>query len=214
MIRGPGLVKLVAALQSAYVRLLLGGRWSGSGIEREQDVVPHGVNGWVAGVGMVVVSLGQKDCGIDVDRVSPKSGDLLALNADMLHPLGIFGIFGGGNDVGDGEVEIAAGTEMNFYRVAVEISGGYVERFLPAIIHVHPNRVTIGAVHLGIDIDHGLGVIVTGRQIAELHGIADGCRVYSGDLAGLELIEIDAKNGGAVGSHGEPGLAIILGGDD
>src|ERR1700723_671662 len=103
MIRGPGLVKLVAAFHSGYVRLLLGGRWSGSGIERERDVVPHGVNGWVAGVGMVVVSLGQKDCGIDVDGGSPKRGDLLALNADMLHPRGIFGIFGGGNEGGVGE---------------------------------------------------------------------------------------------------------------
>src|ERR1700691_2882214 len=164
MIRGPGLVKLVAALQSAYVRLLLGGRWSGSGIERERDVVPHGVNGWVAGVGMVVVSLGQKDCGIDVDRVSPKSGDLLALNADMLDPLGIFGIFGGGNDVGDGEVETSTRAEMNFYRIAVEISDCYVECFLPAIIHVHPNGLPIGAMHLGVDIEHGLGVIVTGRH--------------------------------------------------
>ena len=211
MVRGPRLVKLIAAFQSAHVRFLFGGRWPGSWIERKRNIVPHGVNRWVARVGMFIVSPGQKHCGIDVDRMSPKSGDFLALNADMLNPRSVRGILGCGNDVSDGEVEIPARTKMNFYHVAVQISDCYVECFLAAIVHVHPDRMAIGAVDLGIDIDHGLRVIVTGRQIAQLRGIPNGRCIQSCDLAGLKMIDVGAKNGRAVRSYSEPGLPIILG---
>ena len=211
MVRGPRLVKLIAAFQSAHVHFLFGGRWPGIRIERERNIVPHGVHRWVARVGMFLVSLREKNRGIDVDRMSPKSGDLLAPNADVLYPLSVCGIFGGGNDVSDGEVKVATRAKMNFHHVAVQISDCDVERFLLAIIHVHPDSVTIRAVHLGIDVNHGLRVIVAGRQIAQLKWITNGRCVQSRDLAGLKMIDVCAKNGRTVRSHGEPGLPFILG---
>src|SRR5580698_7430891 len=119
MLARPGLIELVAALQTAHAQLLFGRRRPGLGVELKRHGVPHSIDGWVVSIWMFVISLGQQNRGMDVDWISPERRQLIAVNKHMLYKLSIGISFRRRNNLIDLNLKRSARAEMNFLNAAV-----------------------------------------------------------------------------------------------
>ncbi len=210
MIRGPGLVELVTAFQAARLLLLLSGRRPGLRIECKRHFVPHRINSGITSLRVFRVALGKQYGRIDVDRMAPECRQFFAANANVFHPFRIGRSFGGRDHMVDGYVELPARPEMNLLYAAIKISRRVVEELLFAIIQMNPNRVAIGTVNLGVNVDYGLSKIIPGRQIAERFWIAESCRIYGCRLTRLKMFDIHTKDSGAGRRYGKSWLRTRL----
>src|SRR4029077_750624 len=86
-----------------------------------------------------------------------------------------------------------------------------LKRFDATIVHVHPDRVAVSAMYLGVDVDHGLRVVVAGRKVGERHRIANRAVVDDSRLRGTQLVEIDAEDRWTLrrDEHARLGLRVL-----
>ncbi len=84
--------------------------------------------------------------------------------------------------------------EMNFLRLAVEISGLGVPVLAFAFVHRHFDGVAIGALEGGVFIQDALNPVVTGGDVGEMMQRISFCFAGNGGLlAGCEAVNIRAK---------------------
>ena len=81
----------------------------------------------------------------------------------MLDPFGILVRRLRGDDVGDVDLDRAAVADVNALHVAVEIPSCYLKGLDVTVVHVHPDGVAVAAMHLGVDINYRLHVVVASR---------------------------------------------------
>src|SRR6185437_6520894 len=152
-------------------------------------------------VRMIGVSLRQQHRRVNINRMSPELRQLLALDADMLHPLGILRRRWCWNDMGELQARDPRIPNMNRHGIAVEISLSDLKRCLLSIVDRNPDRMSIGTVQLGVDIQNSLRVVIAFRQICEFPRIAAYLRVNHRGPTRLPVADVDAENLGAVESH-------------
>src|ERR1700722_18948644 len=106
---------------------------------------------------------------------------------------------------------------MHFDRRAHEVARRVRPALALPMVLVCPDRMPVGAVILSIDIEHGLGVVVAGRQVTHApQGVTDGAGIERRRVAGLELIDVDGEERNASDAHTRrlvgrhAGLDIVL----
>ena len=103
---------------------------------------------------MRVVAFGQEDGRAKVHRAAPKGREQLALNLDVLQPLGVRRNFDGRDQFRKAQLDVVArgGIEVHHLVLAIQISRRPVELLPLPLVVVGPNEMTVRAMKICIDI--------------------------------------------------------------
>src|SRR5207248_6221308 len=84
---------------------------------------------------------------------------------------------------------------VNFLRNTVKIPGRGHELLAFPLVHVCPDDMSIGAVELGVDVEHGLRVVVAGGKVIEAFQRISGNRgINDHRRSGGESVDVASEN--------------------
>src|SRR4051812_34714730 len=146
---------------------------------------------------VIVVAGGEKYACANVYGPAPEGREELALDLDLLHPFRVGRGRPWRNRLGEHQRvrSTRARIDVKLLRDTIEIAGRGYEVLAFPLVHVRPDDVSIGAVELGVDIEHGLRVVVTRRKVIETVQRIPGNRgVDDHRRSGGEGVDVASKN--------------------
>ena len=123
----------------------------------------------VMDIRVIVVAGREKHACSEINRPAPERRKKFALDLDLLHPFRVGRRRAWWNGPGEHQRvrSTRARVDVNLLRDAVKIPGLCHELLAFPLVHVRPDDVPVGAMELGVHVEHGLRVIVARRKISE-----------------------------------------------
>src|SRR5437879_9180453 len=101
----------------------------------------------IVNVGMRIVSFGQKHRSAQINWLSPKISEQLALDLDVLHVLRVGGHLYGRNGLRQGQADVVSAEriKMDALDLAIQVSGRAVELLAFPLVVMRPDDVSVSA---------------------------------------------------------------------
>jgi len=158
----------------------------------------------------------QQNGGSQVLGLAPEFCEDVTLELDAFHPLSVLGDSDGRDHIPANQFNglVQSWIDMYLLDVAEEVPRGAAPSLTLPLVLVHPERVSVRALELRINIDEGLDEVVTGRNIPQARdGVPEDATVDDCRLTWCQLLHIQTKERNPARSHLEPRLSPVRFGD-
>src|SRR5437763_16343714 len=109
----------------------------------------------IVNVGMRIVSFGQKHRSAQINWLSPKISERLALDLDVLHILRVGGHLHRRNGLRQGQADVVSAEriKVDALYIAIQISGRTVELLSLPLVVMRPDDMSVSTAEFGVDVE-------------------------------------------------------------